>query len=94
VDELHRIIQALYGLQDYHRRYFADSPKDTKREVKSIDEDDEDYDEELDFTASGEPKTILRAEETLLAQFISTSHKVIYYTYDFGVNTKWKISYK
>jgi hypothetical protein len=91
---LHSILQALYGLQDYHRRYFADSPKETQREVRPMAEDDEDFYEELDFTASGEPKTILQAERTLLAQFISKSHKVIYYTYDFGINTQRKISYK
>ena len=91
-EELHRMIQVLYGLDDYHWRNFADHPKrtETQREIRPTSDDDID----LVFEEFAEQRTILQAENTLLAHFISTSHKVVYYTYDYEVCTQWKISYK
>lgn len=99
VDELHQMIQKLYGLDDCHLRYIADHPTQSTREVRP-----EEYGrwEEIERMITAEfnkfdftqPETVLDAKNTLLAQFISKVHKIIWYTYDLGNEMQWKITYK
>ena len=99
VDELHQMIQQLYGLKNYHLWYLSDHPTQSKWEVRPNSYTDE-FEEERELNAEMndclfvEPKEILKAENTLLAHFISKEHKTVYYTYDMGNMTQRKISYK
>jgi len=99
VDELHQMIQKLYGLKNYHLWYLSNHPENPKREVRPnyyTDEYQEDriLEAEMNEYDFVEPQEILEAELTLLAQFISKKFKTVYYTYDLGVMYQWKITYK
>lgn len=99
VDELHQIIQQLYGLKNCHLWYLSDNPEQSEWEVRPqgyTDDCQEDRILEAKMNGYGfvEPKKILKAESTLLAQFISKKHKTVYYTYDMGIMHQRKITYK
>lgn len=99
VDELHQMIQQLYGLKNCHLWYLSDHPIQAKWEVipnNSFDEIQESREirQEMNDCIFVEPEKTLKAENTLLAQFISKEHKTVYYTYDLGVEHQWKITYK
>ena len=99
VDELHQMIQQLYGLKNCHLWYLSDHPTQSKWEVRPKGYTDE-IEEDKKLTAKMndyvfvQPQKIVKAENTLLAQFISKEHKTVYYTYDIGEMNQWKIIYK
>jgi len=99
VDELHQMIQQVYGLKNCHVWYLSDHPEQAKWQVipkNSFDEIQESREirQEMNDYMFVEPEKTLKAENTLLAQFISKEHKTVYYTYDLGVEHQWKITYK
>ena len=74
--------------------------EDFRRDLANNDIITDEFEEERELNAEMndclfvEPKEILKAENTLLAHFISKEHKTVYYTYDMGNMTQRKISYK
>lgn len=99
VDELHQMIQQLYGLKNCHVWCLSDHPQQAKWEVRPGNhfheiEESKEIRQEMDGYDFVEPDKILKAENTLLAQFISKEHKTVYYTYDFGIMHQWKITYQ
>jgi len=99
VDELHQMIQQLYGLKNYHLWYLSDHPEQAKWEVRPNNYFDEiEENKEIMAEMNGhmfvQPEKIVKAEYTLLTQFISKEHKTVYYTYDTGEMHQRKITYQ
>jgi hypothetical protein len=76
--ELHQYIQVLYGLQDYHLWSFEnDLRHSTRRAIPDELHDDMD----LDLVDQ-----VVRANQSILSSYISTTYKKMYYnSYDFGL---------